>query len=192
MPLWESTPPSAADGHPLRIIRTPSSKPISAVVTTPDSVGCRTHFLNNRTVPCEGPDKCESCHDGHSWRWHGYVAALNTATLEHFIFEFTAAASETFKNYYNLKGDLRGCWFTAHRPSGRHNGRIVISAKPSDPQRTHLPEPPDIRRILCHIWGVQYTKTREGARLRYPSKEITVDPSNGDRRERPRNPAPPK
>lgn len=161
MPQWSSEPPEQPEGYSLRIVRTPADKPLTAIVTSTDVVGCSTHYAGNRTVPCEGSEVCKLCQDGYSWRWHGYLACILTATLEHVLFEFTAAASDTFKNYVNLHNDLRGCHFQAQRPSRRHNGRVVIACKPYDQSRVRLPDPPDVKAILCHIWNVQNTRTTE-------------------------------
>jgi len=182
MPKWENTPPKDTAGLALRIIRTPASKPITAIVTSTDIVGCRTHFAAHRTIPCEAPDRCELCDQGHSWRWHGYVAAILTASLEHVIFEFTAAASDTFYHYQRLHNDIRGCWFQAQRPSGRPNGRVIIKAKPQDQTRLRLPDPPDLQRILCHIWGVPYQPQPTLSTMRQAADRAlhVVPGTNGD------------
>jgi hypothetical protein len=156
MPSWTDQPPTSAANYPLRILRTPAKGTITAIVTSTELQGCPTHYCNNRTVPCEGADTCKLCADGYSWRWHGYVACILKNSLEHILFEFTAAASDTFRNYIALHNEIRGCLFKASRPSGRPNGRVVIEASPADLSRLHLPNPPNIRKILCHIWGIQY------------------------------------
>ena len=157
MPKWISTPPPDQAGFSLRILRTPASKPIVAFVTATDVLGCITHFARNRTIPCEGAEECTWCQEGYSWRWHGYLSALLADSLEHFLFEFTAIAANTFNNYHQLHQTLRACHFKAERPSGRHNGRVVIHCKPADEQRLRLPTPPDVKKILCHLWNVQNT-----------------------------------
>lgn len=142
----------------MRILRTPSTKPIVAIATSTDVLGCITHFARNRTIPCEGAKDCPWCLEGHSWRWHGYLSAILTETLEHFLFEFTAAASSTFQQYQRLQNTMRGCYFKASRPSLKHNGRVVIACKPADEARLRLPEPPDVKKILCHIWNIPNTE----------------------------------
>lgn len=185
MPQWTDRPDPTAHPYALRIIRTPAEKPIVAVVTSLEIIGCRTHFVNNRTVPCEGQTHCHWCHQGHSWRWHGYLACILTESLEHALFEFTATASDTFRNYQLVHGDIRGCKFHAQRPCKRHNGRVVISTKSIDLQRWNLPDPPNVKAILCHIWNVQNTNAVDVGRVRQPFKEVTVTPSKADGRNRP-------
>jgi len=161
MPNWSSEPPKEKDGFALRILRTPQAKAIKAIITSTDVLGCCTHFVRNRTLPCEGQETCPWCAEGLSWRWHGYVAALLVDSLEHFLFEFTANASDTFRNYQKLHDNLRGCYFQATRPSQRHNGRVVIQARPADQHRVHLPDPPDIKKLLCHLWNIPNTQVQD-------------------------------
>lgn len=161
MPQWTSTPPKDRSNLALRIVRTPPVAALEAIVTCPGITGCATHFVNNRTQPCDGQGECDWCEAGHSWRWHGYVSCVLTRTLEHVLFEMTATASDVFTNYYALKQTLIGCQFQARRPSGRHNGRVVIACKPSDPQRLTLPPPVNVQRILSHIWGIPYVGLSE-------------------------------
>jgi hypothetical protein len=180
MPDFTREPPPLPDGFIYRIIRTPAKGAIQAIVTSPEVVGCNTHFVNSRTVPCEGLGTCPMCDDGHSRRWHGYLAAILTNCLEHILFEFTAHASDTFKNYYLAHTTLRACAFKAYRPSQRPNGRVVIHTSPADEARFPLPEPPDLRKILCHIWNCQYTPPVKTGMCRPPFKDAQVG-GNGDR-----------
>lgn len=190
MPQWQSTPPDDAAGYTLRIVRTPANKPLSAIVTSTDVVGCCTHYAGNRTVPCEGPEACELCRDGFSWRWHGYLGCVLTATLEHVLFEFTAHASDTFANYERLHNSMRGCHFLASRPSGRHNGRVVIQAKPHDQSRLRLPDPPDVKAILCHIWNVPNKDVPTHRDPTRAGQQIGAMPHAGNSRQRPALPNP--
>ncbi len=187
MPIWTNQPPDASGPYAFRILRTPPDRPITAIITTPDLIGCNTHFIKNRTTPCEGPEHCPACAAGHSWRWHGYVACVLTHGLEHVLFECTPASAETFRNYLKLYNTLRGCSFTAWRPSKRHNGRVVIQCKYTDPAKTPLPEPPDVKTILCHIWNIQNTHVSTPTRLRPPFLEASVTPGDEDGRYRPGN-----
>jgi len=178
MPIFTNTPPELPDGFVYRIVRTPADKPFSAIVTCIDPIGANTHFVNNRTVPCEGFEECQLCQDGFSKRWHGYVSCLVPTTLEHCLFEFTAHASDSFTNYYNLHTGLRACAFRAFRPSKRSNGRVIIHTTPADEAKIRLPDPPDIQRLLCHIWNVKYTPPSKRM-PRPPYKPVNVEQGNG-------------
>lgn len=182
MPIFSSEPPDLPDGYIFRILRTPAATVLQGAVTCDDAVGCETHFANNRTIPCEGPDVCAFCADGYSRRWHGYVSAIMNPSLEHVLFEFTAQASDTFKNYRLMHNTLRACVFKAARPSKKPNGRVIIHTAPGDEQRIRLPQPPNIRRLLCHIWNVPYNPEQPTRMPRPPFKSIKVPDNNGDGR----------
>lgn len=185
MPRWTNEPPADLDRFSFRIVRTPAAKPLLAIATSTDVCGCCTHFINSRTIPCEGPPNCPACKEGYSWRWHGYLSAVLTDTLEHVLFEFTAASSQTFKTYLTAHSTMRGCHFKATRPSGKPNGRVLIAAKPTDEQRTRLPDPPNIQQILSHIWNVKADAAGETPTQRIPFKQIHVAGDNSDGRNRP-------
>ncbi len=182
MPIWSDTPPSDEERFSYRIVRTPPDKSLQAIVTSGSIEGCPTHYAHSRTIPCEGLDTCKLCEAGHSWRWHGYVSAVLITTMEHVLFEFTATASDTFKTFHGVNGTLRGCSYTAWRPSKKPNGRVVISCKHADTARVTLPPPPNIRKILCHIWNIQYTQTELTTGRSPADKNIDVGNNGKDGR----------
>lgn len=188
MPRWSNAPPKGSDQPSFRIIRTPADKSLTAIITSPDIVGCATHFVQNRTVPCEQDDQkgivCQHCAAGHSWRWHGYLSAILTTSHEHVLFEFTGPPSDTFRNYLLHAGSLRGCLFTARRPSGRPNGRVVIACKSIDQTTLRLPAPPNIRNILSRVWNIQSDNVTPCPSSRPPIKNSNVAPSKADGRYR--------
>jgi len=182
MPQWINQPPKATDVSIFRIIRTPANKPLQAIITCTDLVGCNTHYASNRTVPCDGQGQCQWCANGYSHRWHGYVSAIMLPGLEHVLFECTATAADVFRNYYQLHDTLRACHFQATRPSKRPNGRVVIATRPGDPNKVRLPQPPDIRRILCHLWNVRYDTEQPTGMDKPPFKTIGLPDDNTDGR----------
>lgn len=175
MPKWQNDPPTDHSQSGYRLVRTPAAHALLAHVLCEDLVGCPTHFVGNRTIPCEAPN-CESCSAGISWRWHGYLAVLLDATQEIAIFECTARAAEAFKQYHQRYGTLRGCHFKAMRHNARQNGRVLIQAKPGDLAKITLPKPPDVRKLLCHIWNIAPKQVEvPDAQTRPPFKNIKVD-----------------
>lgn len=142
MPIFTTAPPELPDGFVFRIVRTPADRPFQAIVTCIEPVGSNTHFANNRTIPCEGFDACPLCNDGFSKRWHGYVSCLVPTTLEHCLFEFTAHAADSFKNYIELHTTIRACVFrvpaeqTPQRPRDHsHHPRRRGQNTPTRPAR---------------------------------------------------------
>lgn len=182
MPQWSDRPPTPDNAVPYRLVRVPPAAALVGIVTCTELTGTRTHFLASRTVPCEGEDICRACADGYAWRWHCYASLLLTAGWEHVILELTAAASDPLRNYADIHHEVRGCLLRAIRPSGRINGRIVVTCKPADLQGLRLPEPPDIQRILCHIWGVKYEPPENRLSTRIGAFDYHVPPDKGDGR----------
>jgi len=182
MPIWSPIPPPQDRAVPYRIVRVPASGDLKGIVTTPDIVGCNTHYVGHRTIPCEGPDACKACAEGHSWRWHAYVGLLLTTTLEHTILELTAAASDPLRTYYDLHNTVRACRITAKRPSGRLNGRIVLACQATDELRVRLPAPPNIQKILSHLWGIKYDAPEKAILARPPAVQMYVTPGEDDAR----------
>ncbi len=153
MPNYSNTPPVDGRGPAYAIRRTPAARALIAVITSDDLLGCATHFYGGRTVPCEAPD-CAACLDQIPWRWHGYVAAIDVATYEHFIFEMTAQATDALVAYRAKHGTLKGCKIEATRAHNRANGRVRLRCKPADLQQMSLPPAPDIARALNILWNI--------------------------------------
>lgn len=167
MPTFTRDVPVDPRGPAFPIIRTPASKPLLAIVTSFDLVGCYTHYYKGRTVPCDGAD-CEACHAGIPYRWHAYMSAIKREDQLHCLFECTAQAAEHFTTYRNANTSLRGCEFEARRMNSRTNGRIIIRTRTADLSRIVLPKPPDLIKCLGILWG-------------FPADEVTaphINPEN--------------
>lgn len=184
MPQWNPPPPTDNRSVPFRLVRVPAKAPLTGIITALEPLGCYTHFAKRRTLPCDGEERCEYCAEGFSRRWHCYVSLLLAQSLEHVILELTAAGSDPLRNYYRLHDTIRECRMSAVRPSGRPNGRVIVTCKPPQHSMTRIPDPPDVRRILCHLWGIQYRndepitidRARMAARIGRPSDD---DGNNG-------------
>lgn len=177
MPTFDNRPPADSSSAGLRLIRTPAGHAIAGHVLSDNLVGCKTHFVGNRTIPCESPT-CEPCEAGVPWRWHGYLAVLLDHGNETVLFETTARAAETFAAYFQRYGTTRGAYFKAQRLNNRSNGRVLIQTKPADLEKITLPKAPAVEKLLCHIWNIpekQVEKTNN--RPRPPFQNVRVDRS---------------
>lgn len=175
MPNFDTTPPSDLGRSGYRLIRTPANSPLYAHVLSEQLVGCKTHFVGNRTIPCEAPT-CESCNSGVAWRWHAYLAIVIESTREIVIFETTARASAAFVEYHQRYGTTRGCHIKAQRLNNRTNGRVLIQARPSDLAKINLPPAPNVEKLLCHIWNISEQQvTIDTRKTRPPYDDIKVD-----------------
>lgn len=184
MPNWTNVAPESDPHLSMRLIRTPTGKPLVACVTSYQIAGCHTHFIQNRTVPCEETDACPHCKKGHTSRWHAWLGAMLYDGLEHFIFECPKEASKTFTAYESTHGTLRGCAFKAFRANARPNGKVIIHCHPADVRKLHLPDAPNVREILCHIWNIPYTDVHVEPKRDNAGPVLVVAPGNGDGRYR--------
>ena len=173
MPKFTQKPNPDDRQNVMQILRAPTKGSIKAIATSPEICGCNTHWYGGRTVPCEFPD-CDPCLANVTWRWHGYLSALDPNTNQHFLFEFTAQAHDAFETYLKLHDNLRGCVFRTSRAGGRPNGRVQIHTRETTMPLSQLPAAPDIGAILCHVWNVEpdrrveavYSSEHNGDRLR--------------------------
>lgn len=162
MPVFSHRLPArqAHQGFDLR--RTPTSSPLSAVVTSEDMIVCDTHYWQGRTTPCEricneegktiDDSACPACQRKQPWRTHVYVSAIILKTSEHFIYECTANAAKAFEEYRDANKTLRGCAFNASRSKPSPNAKVIILTNTINQARYPLPKPPDIPTALALIW----------------------------------------
>jgi len=160
MEKWSNKPPQQKEGYGLRLIRTPKSGRIRALITCEELIGTPTHYWGGRTVPCQGSD-CKVPHETIGWRWHGYVPMILEGDHEHVILELTAQACETIAQYAEANGSLRGVLLTATRATGVKNGRVLLKLEPTNLKTIVLPPEPDVPKVMRHIWGIQEETTVE-------------------------------
>jgi len=175
MPSWshELPPSSKHNGYDLK--RTPPDRPLRAIVTSETLHVCWTHFWGGRTVPCERPE-CEACNALSPARAHCYLAAMDPATRDHFLFECTAKAAVPFQDWIATYKTLRGCFFQAQRPKRRRNSAVEILCKPADLTKITLPLPPDVPLAMCVIWQLPGTSVQsDGALNSIPLTTIQSD-----------------
>lgn len=191
MPVWSNDVPQDPRGPAFQLKRTPAGKPIVALITSDDLIGCFTHFWGGHTVPCEG-QACEACHNNIPYRWHGYLSAIDTTTRQHFIFEMTAQAADAFKDFRKANGTLRGCLFEARRLRPAANSRVCIRCKPADLREQHLPTAPDLRKCMAIIWGIPDTDAeinglaKDVGRIAVDRSPDVLNIGNGDRARQPK------
>ncbi len=179
MPNWSPDIPQDPRGHALPLLRTPAARPLAAIVTSNDLVGCDTHFWGGHTVPCDGAE-CDACQHGAAYRWHAYLSAYNPDDQLHFIFECTANAASAFASYRTEHGSLRCCAFTAYRWRKTRNGRVIIRCERSGIAPAALPKAPDLTQVMAVIWRLPLPNVfQAGAQRDHP--RIHADPDgNGE------------
>lgn len=183
MPHWSNDPPRHDEQPALPLRRTPANGCIVAFITTDDLIGCDTHFWQGKTMPCERPD-CPACQKGVPFRWHGYLGCSNPVDRSAFLFEMTARAADSFKQYRSSYGSLRGAKFRASRWKSAPNARILIEIKPGDIPPESLPPAPDVVACMSIIWELPRPDVQLAGRLKDVDR-ITVNPGSNDRKNAP-------
>jgi hypothetical protein len=177
---WTNTPPADQNGFAYRLIRVPAARPIRLIILSPQPIGTNTHYHKGRTKPCDG-QLCEACQLGLPYRWHSYIAVHNADTGENALLELTAQATEQLQPARDEFHTLRAVKLVLERPSHRPNGRIHINIHPGRAAELGLPDPPEVQRILLHIWGLDDRPLAQTTN-RLQSIGVTPTPkSNGDR-----------
>ena len=116
-----------------------------------------THYIDvhgkGRTVPCIGRENgCQICGPFASLRWKGFLAIFNPSCTKPVISELTPYAFDHCRELNDLSYDLRGRWLKVTRLGNRPNGPVkaTVSVRSDVPE---LPDEPDIRFTLMHVWG---------------------------------------
>lgn len=155
-PLFFEEPEQLPQREHAELIRTPHTKPLKAIITSEKIIACPTHYHARRTIPCKGPAQCDLCATGHKWRLHAYVSAINLENLGHVIIEFPARQYDQLAEWYKRFGTIRGLYIESTRPNARPNGPInLVIKRPASPP-PNLPDPLNLKLLLCKIWGVPY------------------------------------
>lgn len=177
MPNWTHTPPDDPRGHGLPLVRTPAARSLKAIATCDHLIGTDTHFWGGHTVPCLRP-KCDACHNGIRYEWHGYISAFNQFDQLHFIFEVTAQAARAFADYHQEHKTLRCCAFEAYRWKHTRNGRVIIKCERSAVAPHALPPAPDLCKIMSIIWRLPANNVQEDGNRstsRRPHLDVHLD-----------------
>lgn len=181
MPTFSNRLPTEKKHMGFDLLRTPSGRPLQAIVTCETLVVCDTHFWGGRTIPCERkvelPDKslaagnCPACCESVPYRTHAYVSAIDCKSKEHFIFECTSHAAKPLEHYQLANESLRGCLFRAQRPKSHANAKVVIETSTANLSTVRLPQPPDLILALTTIWRLP-TDAMRTEKKKYHQNEL--------------------
>lgn len=153
-PIFFTDPNEVPRAQNAELVRTPPNKPLRAIITSETVIASPTHYDSRRTIPCQGPGKCDLCARGLRWRLHGYLSILNYDNLAHQILEVPARTYDTIAQWYKQFGTVRGLYIELSRPTQRPNGQIACVIKRPASQPPSLPDPLPVQWLLCKIWGV--------------------------------------
>lgn len=163
-PTWSQGPQKNGAETKLEIVRVPPAGLGGMIVLSKEPIGCKTHYIARRTVPCLGKN-CPACEVGATSRWYGWLHVTSTSLTRQSLLEYTAAASELVLQAYEQHGTLRGLQLTARRIPRRANGRIILEFKAGSIPERSLPPEANREAILSRMWELSQ-KRRGGETLR--------------------------
>ena len=152
MAIWTDRPEPGTVKSTFDLLRTPPSAPFIGTVTSTVILGTPIHFFGGRSAPCLQADDCEACKHGRQYRWMAYFAVLPDGSHKQALFEVTALIHAKFVEFAGSADQVRGIRFKVWRPSKRASGRIAVSFGTERAAEITLPDAPDVRPLMEHIW----------------------------------------
>lgn len=142
------------------IIRTPAGKSINFVCVSSVHLAILTHWIGGRAVRCL-EDECE-CVDSHrEVRPRGYVFGVGSRNGDVCLMEFTAACVNSYADYLEANGTLRGAKIQHYRRGNKSNGQLSVKFQSERVNECDLPAERDLVDILCRIYDVRDSQVRE-------------------------------
>jgi len=170
MPRWINDTGPAKVRNTFRLMRTPPSGYVRGITTSEGLMGCAMHFVGGRSLPHEEDAECRGCLEGRPYRWLFYFAAIIAKINEHVIYEVTAATAKKAELFIEEHGYLRGMEFEATRLGSSGTARVLLRCVPAKLERIVLPDPPDVRDVLEHMWSCNLDRMAKGKNDRGPDE----------------------
>lgn len=152
---WSDTPPTQTDLHSADLRRCPPGGMPPAIILVDWITGNELHWWNGRSFPHLAND-CPACAAKRARVWKGYLACLELKTRKIFILEITPNCTEPLAAYKLTFGSLRGAQIKLERSATKINGRVTATVTPAALGGLELPQPPDVRNILRHMWQTDH------------------------------------
>lgn len=137
------------------IKRAPTSGVLRLAVYSEKWKGIRTHYINNRTIPClKDMRRCEGCQSKMDSRWKGYLLCANTANGQQTVLEFTPPAVIPLATHFAEYKTIRGCLIVVGRARDRSNGKVQIEIKETRSLAPNKWMDQPIWPVLAKIWKI--------------------------------------
>lgn len=180
---WNDNPHTQTQPHSADLRRCPPGGLPPAIILMDWITGNELHWWNGRSFP-HLKTECPACAAKRAKVWKGYVACLDPKTRKIFILELTPNCTEPLSAYKLTFGSLRGATIKLDRPATKINGRVTATVTPTHLGGLELPQPPDVRKILQHMWQTDHRPADDQPQVPRP---IVESPMSNEELER-RNP----
>jgi len=158
-----------------KILRIDPGRAYELTILVPRIVGCDTHYIDGRTVPCTElkaprPRRCHVEHRDTSSRWQGWLAVQAPRTPVVKFLCVTQAAGRDNPWLTDKDRNLRGLTVTVQRMGSHKQSKLTIRASSQVHEGQRLCAAPDMIAFLVNLWGpmVMESLERENARSANP------------------------
>lgn len=151
--LWDDAPPED-DGRYIKILPAPTFGTVHLACVSSALVGCWTHFVEARTIPCTlGNGGCICKRDGLASRWRGYLCCWHVQQAELFLVELTNEAVKHCNiDLTNPPWPLRGALLKLYRSGRTKRSPVRIEFAQASLIIPNMPDEPDVRAALWRVW----------------------------------------
>lgn len=149
---WTNVPPEGTEAKP-DILSPKPGQTLDLVILSDSVLGVETHYLGERTRPCEGDEEsCLGCRAHLQTRWKGYLVVWIGNGKPQAIAELTTEAYRRCPPLQNPKVSLRGHKLRLTRAAGKPNGRVRAELGEFMLGWENAPLPLDLECALYRIW----------------------------------------
>lgn len=174
------------------IIRTPTKRRVTFLCLSETVLIMPTHWIRNRTTPCDQHHLAGGCQHESEMRWKCYVAVYAPPNGQTLILEMTDHGGESVIAAEKLYHCLRGRRITVWRSGTKDNSPVNALISPSIDPTVACPPCPDVKAFLLRMWYVRDPREENTAAAVsdskpefHPTNRITGDASaNGQHKPR--------
>jgi len=162
-PRWIDQPTAPSSLPHLALLRVPPGNGLYGVLTSPKPIGVQTHYMGRRTLPCVS-EACPGCLARLATRDEWYTGLWTGSPSKHVIAALTPAVAWELTDKLQPRLNFRGIKVHLTRAGKAANSRLLLTLPDPENLFTSIPDEPDLRAHLLHIWGFdQGELTRDGA-----------------------------
>lgn len=121
---FSKRPPAEQQRVPIGILRVRPRRPVKVVHLSTWFYGMMSHYVNNRTVYCPGPETCPYCDSqGALWKGHSVVREFNSDKIA--LLQITPYAYSFLEPAFSKRESIAGLVAVYHRKGEEKNSPLV-------------------------------------------------------------------
>jgi len=121
---FSKRPPAEQQRVPIGILRVRPRRPIKVVHLSTWFYGMMTHYVNNRTVYCPGPESCPYCSSqGALWKGHSVVREFDSEKIA--LLQITPYAYSCLEPAFGKRESIAGLVALYFRKGQEKNSQLM-------------------------------------------------------------------